>query len=85
VLERAMLRERVMAGLARARAAGRIGGRPRVGADVERAVRAELAKGTGILKTARLCSVGASVVQRIAAQKRPTGRAKRATGRVSGR
>jgi DNA invertase Pin-like site-specific DNA recombinase len=83
--ERAVLRERVNAGLARARAAGRVGGRPRVGDDVERKVRAELAKGTGILKTARLCKVGASVVQRVAARDRPTGAPKRASGRVSAR
>jgi hypothetical protein len=31
------------------------------------AVRAELAKGTGIIKTARLCGTGVPVVQRIKA------------------
>ena len=66
--ERAMIRERVQAGLARAREEGRVGGRPRVGADVEKAVRKELAKGTGKLKTARLIGCGVSVVQRIKAE-----------------
>ena len=64
--ERSSIRERVQAGLARAREAGRIGGRPRVPAEVEEAVRAELKKGTGKLKTARLIGCGVSVVQRVA-------------------
>ena len=68
--ERAMIRERVQAGLARAREEGRVGGRPRVAAEVEEAVRAELKKGTGKLKTARLVGCGVSVVQRIKAESR---------------
>ena len=51
--ERAMIRERVQAGLARAKEASRIGGRPRVGENVEHSVRKELAEDTGKLKTAR--------------------------------
>ncbi|MDH4246191.1 MAG: recombinase family protein [Deltaproteobacteria bacterium] len=52
--ERAMIRERVQAGLARARQQGRVGGRPRVNEDMEQAIREELGKG-----------VGTSTVQRI--------------------
>jgi DNA invertase Pin-like site-specific DNA recombinase len=40
-------------------------GRPKVGDAKERAIRAELAKGTGILKTARKLGVGTGTVQRI--------------------
>jgi DNA invertase Pin-like site-specific DNA recombinase len=53
--ERAMIRERVNAGLKRARAQGKKLGRPRVSTKVEDAVRVSLAAGTGILKTAK-CS-----------------------------
>jgi DNA invertase Pin-like site-specific DNA recombinase len=63
--ERAMIRERVNAGLRRARAQGKTLGRPRVGADVEAAVRASLAAGAGILKTARRLGLGTGTVQRI--------------------
>ena len=42
--------------------------RPRVGRTKFDEVRAELAKGTGILKTAKLCRVGVSVVQRVRAE-----------------
>jgi len=41
-----------------------IGQPPLAQAKVE-AIRAELARGTGILKTARLCGTGVSAVQRI--------------------
>ena len=63
--ERNMSRDRVMAGLARARKAGRIGGRPRLSVEKERGVRASLAAGVGIAKTAREVGVGVSTVQRI--------------------
>ena len=66
--ERAMIRERVNAGLARAREQGRIGGRPRVPDIVEQRIHARLAEGTGIHKVARLESVGVSVVQRVKAE-----------------
>ena len=67
--ERSIIQERVKAGMERARKHGTrsgkpIGQPPLVQAKVE-AVRAELARGTGILKTARLCGTGVSVVQRI--------------------
>src|SRR5215510_143051 len=46
--ERAMIVERVHAGLRRAKAQGKTLGRPRVDRATEKAVRRELAKGTGI-------------------------------------
>jgi DNA invertase Pin-like site-specific DNA recombinase len=64
--EREMIRERVLAGMARARSQGKHLGRPRVDADVEAAVRATLTSGTGIVRTARLHGVGVGTVQRIA-------------------
>jgi hypothetical protein len=41
-------------------------GRPKIAADVETAVRATLAGGTGMLKAAKLHGVGVGTVQRIA-------------------
>ena len=67
-LERAMIRERVNAGLARAKAAGKTLGRPKVSSSKEAAVRARLAAGTGILKIARELKIGFSTVQRIRAE-----------------
>jgi DNA invertase Pin-like site-specific DNA recombinase len=63
--ERSIIRERVIAGLNRARAQGKILGRPQTDAKTETAIRATLANGTGILKTAKIHGVGTSVVQRI--------------------
>jgi len=67
--ERSIIQERVKAGLARARAHGTKSGKPIGQPPLARSkvdlVRAELAKGTGILKTARLCGTGVSAVQRI--------------------
>jgi len=63
--ERSMIVERVKAGLARARAQGRVGGRPRVSDKVEERIRAELATGLGIRRTASSLGVGTSVVQRV--------------------
>lgn len=65
--ERAMIVERVKAGLARARGQGKRLGRPALPADKEAVVRRLLAEGTGIVKTARLAGVGVSAVQRIKA------------------
>jgi DNA invertase Pin-like site-specific DNA recombinase len=72
-----MIRQRVNAGLARARAQGKRLGRPRLVADKEASVRALLASGTGIVKAARLAGVGVSAVQRI---KTAMGEAAHATG-----
>jgi DNA invertase Pin-like site-specific DNA recombinase len=63
--ERAMIVERTKAGLARARAQGKLIGRPKVADTLEAAVRASLAAGTGILKTARIVGCGVGTVQRI--------------------
>jgi len=65
--ERAMIQERVKAGLARARAQGRKLGRPRVGPAVERAIHKARAKGRGIKKIAREVGVGVGTVQRVLA------------------
>ncbi len=69
--ERAMIRERVNAGLARARAEGKRLGRPPVSEAVEERIRSRLAEGTGVRKTARLERVGVSVVQRVRAGSYP--------------
>lgn len=63
--ERCIIGERIKAGIARARASGKVLGRPKVPKETEAAVRATLATGTGIVKTARLHCVGVSVVQRL--------------------
>lgn len=64
--ERAMIRERVNAGLNRARAEGKVLGRPKVDARTERAIRAAIeADGEGLQKIARRLGVGVSVVQRV--------------------
>ncbi len=63
--ERAMIQERVRAGLERARAQGKTLGRPKVGRDKEAAIRAARATGKGKKAIARELGVGVSVVQRI--------------------
>ncbi len=65
--ERAMIVERVKAGLSRARSQGKRIGRPSLPADKEAIVRRLLTGGTGIVKAARLAAVGVSAVQRIKA------------------
>jgi DNA invertase Pin-like site-specific DNA recombinase len=62
-----MIRERVNAGIARAKAKGQRFGRPKVDAEVEEKVRGLLRSGTGVLKTAKLAGVGSGTVQRIKA------------------
>ena len=67
--ERAMIVERVNAGLKRARAAGTVLGRPRIVASTEAGIRKALAKGDrGILKIAGEFGVGSGTVQRIKAE-----------------
>jgi DNA invertase Pin-like site-specific DNA recombinase len=65
--ERAIIQERVRAGLARARARGTTLGRPKVGAETERRIRELTAQGIGKVKAARTLGVGVSVVQRVLA------------------
>jgi len=68
--EREMIRERVQAGVNRARAAGKRLGRPTKDAKVAEAIRASLDAGVSIRKTAALQGVGVSTVQRIKAATR---------------
>jgi len=63
--ERGMIRERVNAGLARARAKGTKLGRPSVKPAVEARIRVLRGQGMGILRVARTLGVGTSVVQRV--------------------
>ena len=70
--ERAIIQERIHAGLARARDKGTKSGKPigraRIDAGREAAIRTALETGQGILKTARQYGTGTSVVQRIKAE-----------------
>jgi DNA invertase Pin-like site-specific DNA recombinase len=63
--ERAMIRERVNAGLARVRAFGKRLGRPRAGDAIEAEIRAALASGKGLREVARALGRGAPTVQRV--------------------
>lgn len=65
--ERAMIRERVNTGLARAKAQGKALGRPKTPPETEQAILAALAQGKGIIATAKAFNVGTSVVQRLSA------------------
>ena len=67
-LERGMIRERVLAGLDRAKKAGKTLGRPTVASSIEDAIRAQLGLGLGMVKVAKALGVGVSTVQRIKAQ-----------------
>ena len=63
--ERAMIVERVNAGLERAKAQGKTLGRPKIAAEKEGEIAEALKSGMGIKKTARTIGVGVSTVQRI--------------------
>ena len=64
--ERAMIQERVKAGLERAKAQGKVLGRKRINATKEAAILADLRSGkAGIIKLAGLHGVGVGTVQRI--------------------
>ena len=63
--ERGIIRERVNAGLARARAKGVKLGRRRIGPAVEARIVELRAKGNGILKIGKTLGIGTSVVQRV--------------------
>ena len=65
--ERGMIRERVNAGLARAKERGVRLGRRSVNSSVETRIRELRAAGMGILKIGRTLGVGTSVVQRVLA------------------
>jgi DNA invertase Pin-like site-specific DNA recombinase len=69
--ERAMITDRIRAGVARVKAtgvtkSGKPMGRPRTDAATEQAIRDQLAQGVGMLKIGRNLKVGTTVVQRIA-------------------
>jgi DNA invertase Pin-like site-specific DNA recombinase len=70
--ERAMIQERVRAGLARAKAqgtrSGKAIGRPTIPESTERAISKALAKGLGIHKVAATVGVGVGTVQRVKAE-----------------
>jgi DNA invertase Pin-like site-specific DNA recombinase len=67
--ERAMIVERVKAGIARARSQGKRLGRPKIRPAKERAIRTALAQGDkGILKIAKEQKVGSGTVQRVRAE-----------------
>src|SRR3954464_13566726 len=63
--ERGIIRERVNAGLARARAKGTKLGRPPVASTVDVQIRELRANGDGILKIGKKLGIGTSVVQRV--------------------
>ena len=63
--ERAMIQERVKAGLARAKANGKTLGRPKIAATVERQIERAHAKGEGMLRIAERLGVGSGTVQRV--------------------
>ena len=62
-----MIQERVRAGLKRARAQGKVLGRPKVSMEIEKRVRAIRAKGFGMIRIARELGIGTGTVQRILA------------------
>ncbi len=67
-LEREIIRERIHAGLARARSQGKTLGRKPVSARIEECIRELRAKGQGKLKIARELGCGVSTVQRVLAE-----------------
>jgi DNA invertase Pin-like site-specific DNA recombinase len=66
--EREMIRERVLAGQARARASGVRFGRPTIPADRAAAIVADLKTGVGVVKLAKLHGVGLGTVQKLKAR-----------------
>jgi DNA invertase Pin-like site-specific DNA recombinase len=63
--ERAMIVERVKAGLSRARSQGKRLGRRPVSEDVVQSIREQLTTGAGILRTAKALGVGTGTVHRV--------------------
>ena len=63
--ERSMIRQRVKLGLKRAVAEGKKLGRPSIDGALERRVQRELAKGHGIIRTAKKLGLGTGTVHRI--------------------
>src|SRR5205807_6718070 len=63
--ERAMIVERVKAGISRARSQGKRLGRRPISADVVELIRVRLETGAGILKTAKALKIGTGTVHRV--------------------
>jgi DNA invertase Pin-like site-specific DNA recombinase len=63
--EQAMIRDRVLAGLARAKDKGKTLGRPKVSQSIENSILLLRQQGNGIKKIAKQLKVGVSVVQRV--------------------
>jgi len=63
--ERSMIRQRINAGLKRAKAAGKQLGRPRIDPALEKHIQTQLRGGKGMLKIAAELGVGSGTVQRI--------------------
>src|SRR3954470_9921270 len=71
-LERAMIQERIKAGIARVQAGGKTKsgnplGRPRIADTVEARIRELRAEGVGVIKIAKTLGIGVSAVQRVVA------------------
>ena len=67
--ERSMIRERVLAGLARARKNGKRLGRPKLHAQITKRIEKALRRGDmGMLRIAKKCGVGTGTVQRVKAR-----------------
>jgi DNA invertase Pin-like site-specific DNA recombinase len=66
--ERALIAERVKAGMARAKAQGKHVGRPRIPTQTEAAIRRDLLAGRSLRSTIKSHSVGSKTVQRIKAE-----------------
>ena len=69
--ERAMIRERIHAGLARARAQGTRLGRPPMDSEKSGHILETLSSGHGIRTTARICGVSAGTVRRLKSSTQP--------------
>ena len=63
--ERAMIQERVKAGLVRAKSQGKTLGRPRVSSATEQAIKEARQQGKGIKRIAYDLKIGVSTVQRV--------------------
>jgi DNA invertase Pin-like site-specific DNA recombinase len=64
--ERSMIRQRIRAGLKRAKEAGKRLGRPKISHALEKRIQSHLRAGKGMLAVAQECGVGTGTVQRIA-------------------
>ena len=71
--ERSMIRQRVRAGLKRAKDEGKQLGRPKIAPALERRIQSQLRGKKGILAIAKECGVGTGTVQRIAREIRAAG------------